>query len=48
MRWAGHVISMGDNRNTYKVFVWKRKDHLGYLDIDERIILKSIKRMGTA
>jgi hypothetical protein len=39
MRWAGLVKRLREMRNIYKILVEdrKRKDHLGYLDIDERM-----------
>jgi hypothetical protein len=43
-RWAGHVVCMGARRSTYRVWLvdLREGDHLGYLGIDGRIILKWI------
>jgi hypothetical protein len=50
MRWEGHVASMGETRNAYKVLVRKQKgrDHVEELGVDGRIILKCIlgKQVG--
>jgi hypothetical protein len=39
MRWAGHVLSMGEMRNASAILV---DDHLGYLSVDGEIILELI------
>ena len=47
MRWAGHVICMGERRGIYKVLVGKPKgetDHLEDTSKDGRIILRWIFR----
>jgi hypothetical protein len=40
--WAGHVESMEEMRNAYKILVGKyvERDHFEYLDVDEGIILE--------
>jgi len=40
MRWAGHMGRTGARRGIYRVLVGnlKERDHLGDLDLDERII----------
>jgi hypothetical protein len=44
MRWVGHVARMGDRRGAYVMLVGdlRERDHLEYLGLDERIILKWI------
>jgi hypothetical protein len=45
MRWAGHMACMRDRRGAYRVFVQKpkeKRDHLEYLGVNGRIILKCI------
>jgi hypothetical protein len=44
MRWAGHAARMGDRRGACRVLVGihKEGDHLEYLVVDGRVILKSI------
>ena len=46
MRWAGHVVRMGEERGVCRVLVWKPEegDHWGDLDIDGWIILGWISR----
>ena len=48
MRWAGHVVRMGEGRaDAYAGFWWgnlKERDHLGDPGIDGRIILRWIFR----
>ena len=46
MRWAGHVVRMGEGRGVYRVLVGKLKerDHWGDPDVDGRIILRCIFR----
>jgi hypothetical protein len=41
MKWVGHIPSMTDKKNIYRVLEGKSegKDHMGNLDIDESIIL---------
>jgi hypothetical protein len=41
LRWAGHVVYMGQKRNKYKLLVWKSKGkkYSQDLDVDGRIIL---------
>jgi invasion protein IalB len=49
MRWAGHVASAGDKGNAYRIVVakpeGKRLSMLGNLNVDGRIIFKSILKM---
>jgi hypothetical protein len=42
MRWAGHVVCMGEGRNVYRVLVGKPKgkDHLKDQGIDGRMVSK--------
>jgi hypothetical protein len=42
MRWAGHVVRMGEIRDVYMVMVAKPegKNHLGDTGVDGRIIIK--------
>jgi hypothetical protein len=44
MKWAGHVVSMGEVRNAYKISIGEYKliDHLGDISVDGRILLKWI------
>jgi len=44
MRWAGHVVRVGNTTGTYRVWwvVLKKRDHLEHLDLDGRMILKLI------
>ena len=46
MRWAGHVVRMGEGRGVHKVLVGKPegRDHWGDPDVDGRIILRWIFR----
>jgi hypothetical protein len=46
MRWAEHVVCMGERRGVYRVLVGKSegKSHLGDLRIEGRIILRWIFR----
>jgi hypothetical protein len=46
MRWARHVVRMGDWRGVYRVFVMKPegKNHLSDPGVDGRIILRWIFR----
>ena len=46
MRWAGHVVHMGERRGIYRVLVVKPegKSNLGETDVDGRIILRWIFR----
>jgi len=46
VRWAEHVVRMGERRGVYRVLVGKPegKDHLGDTDVDVRIILIWIVR----
>jgi hypothetical protein len=46
---AGRVRGMGENRNSYTVFVSKHEgnDYAEYLDVDQRVILKLMfKELG--
>jgi len=46
MRWTGHVACVGEKRGVYSVW-WgnlRERDHLGYPDVDGRIILRWIFR----
>jgi len=55
MRWAGHVVRMGEDRGVHRVLVWgslRERGHWGDQDVDGRIILRWIFRklegvMGT-
>jgi hypothetical protein len=44
MRWAGHVVRMGEMRNTYKILVGRTegRDHSEDLGSGGKIILKSV------
>jgi hypothetical protein len=44
MRWIEHVVHVGNRTGAYRVWwiVLKRRNYLEYLDIDGRMILKSI------
>jgi hypothetical protein len=44
MRWAGHVASMGEMRNVYKILVGKPegKSHSEELSVDRKITLECI------
>jgi hypothetical protein len=44
MRWAGHVARVGDRRPAYRILVGRPKgrNHLEYLGVDGRIILKLV------
>jgi hypothetical protein len=46
MRWAGHVVLMGEERGVYTVLVGKpqERDHLGDPGVDGRVILGWIFR----
>jgi hypothetical protein len=46
MRWAGHVVSMGERRGVYRVLVGKLKEGVNFGDssVDGRIILRWIFR----
>ena len=46
MRWAGHVVRMGEERGAYRVFMGKpeERDHWGDLGVDGWIILGCISR----
>jgi len=46
VRWAGHVMYMGERRGIYRVLVRKlrERDHLGDPDVDGRTILRWIFR----
>jgi len=46
MRWAGHVVRMGEERGVYRVLVGNRRkrDHWGDLGVDGWIILGWISR----
>jgi hypothetical protein len=46
MRWAGHVVCMGEERGMYRVLIGylRERDHLGDPGIDARIILRWIFR----
>jgi hypothetical protein len=46
MRWAVHVVRMGEGRGVYRVLVGnlRDRDHWGYPDADGRIILRWIFR----
>jgi len=46
VRWAGHVVCMGERRCAYRVLVGKPegKNHLGDQGVDGRIILRWIFR----
>jgi len=50
MKWAGHVVRVGERRGIYRVLVGKpegKSYHLGDLDIYGRIILKmELKEVG--
>jgi hypothetical protein len=42
MRWAGHVVHMGEMKNAYKILVGKPEGKRPHRqpDVEERIILK--------
>ena len=44
MRWAGHVVRMGEMRGVYRVWVGnlRKRDHWGDPGVDGRIILRWI------
>ena len=47
IRWAGHVVRMGERRGVYRVW-WgdlRDRDHLGDPGVDGRIMLSSIFKM---
>jgi hypothetical protein len=46
MRWAGHVASMGEDRDVHRVLVGRLRErgHWGDQDLDGRIILRCIFR----
>ena len=46
MRWAGHVVRMGEERGVYRFLVGKPEegDHWGDLGLDGWIILRMISR----
>jgi hypothetical protein len=46
MRWAGHVVRLGEGRGVYRVLVGKpmERDHWGDPGVDERIILSGSSR----
>ena len=47
MRWVGHMTCMGEEISSYR-FWWgnlKERDHLKYLGIDGRIILKCMLKI---
>jgi hypothetical protein len=46
MSWAGHVAHVGEMRKAYNVWSenLKRRDHLGHIDVYEKIILRCIFR----
>jgi len=45
MRWAGHVVRMGEERGMYRVLLGKPEgDHWGDLGVDGLIILRWISR----
>jgi len=46
MRWAGHVVRVGERRSVYR-FWWgnlSRREHLEHPDVEGRIILRWIFR----
>jgi hypothetical protein len=44
MRWAGHVVHMGEVRNAYRILVGNLKGrvYLEFVGVDSQIILKWI------
>jgi hypothetical protein len=48
LKWAGHVLCVGDMRHVYKILIGKPegKNHLDGLGICGRIILKCISGFG--
>jgi len=40
IRWAEHVECTEDNRGGFGRGQWKERDHMGYLGIDKRSIVK--------
>jgi len=47
MRWAGHVVCIGEERGVYRVLVWQteeKRDHWGDLGVDGWITLGQISR----
>jgi len=44
VRWAGHVVRMGERRGVNRVLVGKSEEHLGDPDVDGRTFLRWIFR----